>query len=305
MQKTAYVYVPAGSATNFAIGLRESIWGWRSAALDKADSRAIVSDLGVGDYLVFGHHGPSSRVAVGGWADAHLRRIVVSQIIRPLYTDQAPVWPDDVYPERVDLDVLSDDPASTLTLPPDAMEALRMSANKQGTAMFAGADALLTIAAAPDPHVDASVEDEPLELGAIEFDGSTDVVRAMLGRREQAKIRRAKFGTQARLTCSLCGRTLPRALVRIAHVKRRSMATHAERLDMDNVIAACNLGCDALFEDGYIYVDPDGVIQPGSKAATLPDLAIAAKTLQGTRCREHTARTDPFFEFHRQKIAGI
>ncbi|GAA3019715.1 hypothetical protein [Streptosporangium longisporum] len=297
MSKTAYIYVPRNSITNFTIGIDNGVWGWHSATLDKADGRKIVASLEIGDYLLFGHRGPNSRVAANGWHDAHLQRVVVGQITRPLYTSTSQVWPDGIYPERVDVDILSDDTDVTgAMLAADAMEALRMSANKQGTAVLGSSDAVLALAVTrqeTDPQ-DASKPGEPLTIN-----GSTDVIRIMLGRREQHKLRGAKFGKRTLLTCALCGRTLPRPLVRLAHIKLRSRATHTERLDLNNVMVACLAGCDALFECGYIYVDSEGFIRSSVPESDLSDVGKLTRELAGRRCVEHNADSDKYFAFHR------
>ncbi|MET8047761.1 hypothetical protein ABZU75_09150 [Streptosporangium sp. NPDC005286] len=304
MSKTAYVYVPRNSITNFTIGIDNGVWGWHSATLDKAGGRKTIASLEVGDYLLFGHRGPNSRVAVQGWRDAHLQRVVVGQITRPLYFDDSSLWPDDVYPERVDVDILSDDTDVTGSmLAADAMEALRMSANKQGTAVLSSSDAVLALAGI---RQDTDPQDA-LELGGLlTIDGSTDVVRMMLGRREQQKLRRMKFGMHPLLTCALCGRTLPRKLVRLAHIKLRSRASHTERLDLNNVMSACLAGCDALFEYGYVYVDNEGIIRSSISETDPSDLGKIAEELAGRRCAEHSADSEKYFAFHRtETVKGL
>ncbi|MDP9864873.1 MULTISPECIES: hypothetical protein [Streptosporangium] len=300
MSKTAYVYVPRNSIINFTIGIDNGIWGWHSATLGKAGGRETIVSLKTGDYLMFGHRGPNSRVAADGWRDAHLQRVVVGQITRPLYTDASQVWPDDIYPERVDVDILSDDTDVTgAMLAADAMEALRMSANKQGSAVLSSSDAVLALAAT---RQDAHPQDASKLGDLLTIDGSTDVVRMMLGRREQQKLRGAKFGKRTLLTCALCGRTLPRKLMRLAHIKLRSRASHTERLDLNNVMGACLAGCDALFEYGYIYVDNEGVIRSSIPETDLSDLGKLARELVGRRCAEHNADSDKYFAFHRAEV---
>jgi hypothetical protein len=46
-----------------------------------------------------------------------------------------------------------------------------------------------------------------------------------------------------------------------AHIIPRALCTEEERRDFDAVaMPACLLGCDALFEHGYLTVGADGVI---------------------------------------------
>lgn len=137
MPKTAHIYVPSPSRENLEIGLDQGLWGWRRSALDRAGTRQAVQSLTEGDFLVLGHRGPNSRVAPGGWANATLQRVIVTQVSRPYFTDSTPVWPGDDYPERIGIDVLEEEqnvPGTALGT--DAMEALRLSANKQGAAVL-------------------------------------------------------------------------------------------------------------------------------------------------------------------------
>ncbi|MEV4078767.1 hypothetical protein AB0J43_00555 [Nonomuraea fuscirosea] len=308
MSKTAYVYVPRESAGNLAIGIDNNIWGWERDVLDRADGRAIARSLQVGDYLVLGHRGPSSRVKPGKWELATLGRVLVAQVTRPLYSATTVMWPDGtgkLYPERIDLDFVSDDrDVYGPVLGSDPMEALRMSANKQGSPLIASAEALLGLAehqAADEQGELDEFDDDPI----IVVDGSTDVARTAFARKEQRQIRRLKFGGRTALRCDLCGRTLPRRLVHAAHVKRRADASHGERLDLRNVMAACLFGCDALFEHGYVYVDADGLIRTSSTTAELEDLKGLADQISGRHCAHHRAETEAYFASHRAKIVNV
>ncbi len=65
-------------------------------------------------------------------------------------------------------------------------------------------------------------------------------------------------------SCSLCGRTLPEELLIAAHIKPRSACSEKERMDTRNVsMLACLLGCDALYELGYVVVGARGIIEVG------------------------------------------
>jgi hypothetical protein len=62
-------------------------------------------------------------------------------------------------------------------------------------------------------------------------------------------------------TCDLCGDKLPVQFLVAAHVKKRSVCSEGERLDIPAIaMVACKFGCDALFEEGYVAVDGQGVI---------------------------------------------
>jgi hypothetical protein len=295
MPQTAYVYVPLPSKGNLEIGLRDGIWGWKKATLDRSGNRGVVASLQAGDFLVLGYGGPNSRVPPGGWGRESMKRIVVGQVIRPLYISTSPVWPDDVYPERLDLEIL-DDHHDVSGLPYGAMEALRMSANKQGTAVKdSGTEALLMLA--------ATGSREATSLEGDEADFETDVMRWGFVRKEQKLLRTLKFGRADQIKCAICGRTLPARIVHAAHIKRREAASYAQRMDPANIMGACTLGCDALFEFGFIYVDEDGLVRVNPDAPQA--LAAAASGLEGERCDAFCGASEVYFEYHRTEIAKV
>lgn len=121
-------------------------------------------------------------------------------------------------------------------------------------------------------------------------------------RREQQKLRSARFGALVEISCALCGRVLPVVLVRLAHIKRRAEATRDERLRLENTMPACTLGCDELFERGYLIVDQLGTItvNPAKKAAS-PDLTDVLNTLGGREVQGYSASQQPFFSWHRDR----
>jgi len=85
--------------------------------------------------------------------------------------------------------------------------------------------------------------------------GSLDVQRKIATRREQAFLRDRLFEGREQGQCVLCGRTVPVDLLVAAHIKPRSRCTEGQKRDTLNVVPMCLLGCDALFERGYVWVD--------------------------------------------------
>lgn len=305
MPKTAYIYVPAPSRSNLAIGLNRGLWGWHRSTLDRATGRADVQSLMAGDYLVLAHKGPQARVPAGGWSDATLQRVIVTQVTRPYFEDTTPVWPDDVYPERIGLDVLADEQrVSGRTLGAEAAEALRLSANKQGTALVVGGTAALAQFATELPEAD---DDEEPALAAVPatltHSGADSALVQVLVRREQHKLRKAMLNGATAFTCALCGRHLPARFIRAAHIKRRSHATHEERLQMANIMPACLFGCDELFEHGYVHVTELGTVAVSGKADATADLTEAAKALDGRTVHGFGEQRAPYYAWHRQHIA--
>ncbi|ARX87062.1 hypothetical protein SMD44_06543 [Streptomyces alboflavus] len=299
MPKSAYVYVPTPSRGNFEIGLDRGLWGWRSSALDRAGARQEVRSLEEGDFLVLGHSGPNSRVAPGGWSDATLQRVVVTRVIQTYFTGTDPVWPDDDYPERIGIDVLEEEQeVRGAALGADAMEALRMSANKQGAAVLRpDAASVARFADALGP--DSGVPDD----GIVDHKGDHSALAQVFVRREQGKLRRKLLGGAREIPCALCGRVLPVRFIRAAHIKRRSAASRKERLMMANIMPACLLGCDELFEQGMVFVTDGGTVAASSRAKDARDLAAAVKLLEGHRVADYGPDRESFYAWHRSNIA--
>ncbi|MFI6797623.1 hypothetical protein [Streptosporangium canum] len=138
-------------------------------------------------------------------------------------------------------------------------------------------------------------------IPGLDHEGATDVVRTVIQRREQSKLRRRLLKGRTSAMCDLCGRTLPAAYLRAAHIKRREDADDAERHDLAIAMLACVLGCDALFEEGEVYVDEHGVVRarctPTGPSTDLPAVVTA---LDGLHCAAHSPQSEPYFRAHRQ-----
>ncbi|MFE3386999.1 hypothetical protein [Streptomyces anulatus] len=305
MPKTAYIYVPAPSKKNLEIGLNHGLWGWKSATLDRATGRPDVQSLEIGDYLVLAHIGPQARVPAGGWANATLKRVIVTQITQPYFQDKTEVWDDDTYPERIGIDLLTDEANVTgQTLGDQAAEALRLSANKQGSALvYPGTAALAQfVTELPTAHEDEQQPQLSGEPEVVTHAGADSALVEVLVRREQSKLRRKMLNGAATFVCALCGRALPVRFIRAAHIKRRSQASREERLQMSNVMPACLLGCDELFEHGYIHVTDTGHVAVSDKAGEHPALKEAADLLAGNSVGGYSEHRASYFAWHRNNI---
>ncbi|WP_320537691.1 hypothetical protein [Pseudarthrobacter sp. IC2-21] len=127
---------------------------------------------------------------------------------------------------------------------------------------------------------------------------TTDIAGAMFRRAEQRYLREAllaRYGNQ----CAICGRFLPKNLLIAAHIKLRSQSSHRDRLDFAAAaMLACSLGCDALFERGYLTVDDGGLVR--TTPWDDPELLSVLDKLGGSRCLAFSEATKENFEFHRQ-----
>lgn len=117
-------------------------------------------------------------------------------------------------------------------------------------------------------------------------------------RNEQGKLRKALLGGRHEATCAMCGRLLPNRMLIAGHIKPRSKCSEEERRNYRTVaMLICALGCDALFEWGYIVVHGSGVIGRGRTTET-PDLEHLVERLVDEKCSAHTEETAPNFAAH-------
>lgn len=142
-------------------------------------------------------------------------------------------------------------------------------------------------------------EDSPSAAADFTWTGeSTSIIRATLARREQTALRQHLLTGAAHGTCALCGRELPSELLVAAHIVPRHRLTDDERRALNRVaMLACVLGCDALFELGYIGVDNSGTVQTLSNPEG-SDLAAFVNGFSGHRCTAHSAATAAGFAEH-------
>jgi hypothetical protein len=135
----------------------------------------------------------------------------------------------------------------------------------------------------------------------VTFEGDLARGRTIEERGEQAGLRRILLGGADTVACALCGDIYPVRFLWAAHIKKRGLCADSERRDLLHIaMAACVFGCDALFEAGYIGVSKDGIIISASDLDGT--VARRVRDLRG-RCRHaHTARSEPYFRWHRDNV---
>jgi hypothetical protein len=122
-------------------------------------------------------------------------------------------------------------------------------------------------------------------------------------RKEQAFLRAYLLKGQMTGCCVLCGRLLPSELLVAAHIKPRSRCTRDEKLDFDNVATLmCTLGCDGLFEKGFIYVS-DGKVREGVRPLPTESLKVAVNVLVG-RSVPHWPSGSTYYSWHAKQFGG-
>lgn len=81
----------------------------------------------------------------------------------------------------------------------------------------------------------------------------------------------------------------------------RAECSDEERNDLRNVaMLACSLGCDRLFELGYVTVGPDGTVVAASPVEGA--LAEQLAQLEGRMTGAHHAGSAGYFAWHREHV---
>ena len=74
-----------------------------------------------------------------------------------------------------------------------------------------------------------------------------------------------------------------------------------EKRDINNVMAACKLGCDDLFEKGYVTVR-DALIVAEQPSVVTERVRKAVADLESRRVNGWSELNQPYFEWHRRSV---
>ncbi|WP_031463669.1 hypothetical protein [Paenibacillus polymyxa] len=148
---------------------------------------------------------------------------------------------------------------------------------------------------------DISEEEYEQELLQFEDHDNLDTNRLGKGRKEQSFLRKQLFKNKKVGVCGICGNQYPVDLLVAAHIKKRSKCSRDEKLDFRNIVMPmCKLGCDDLFEKGYITVC-NGKIQRNSKKEYTPHLFEKVVQIETSECLYWNENTRKYFEWHQQQ----
>lgn len=152
---------------------------------------------------------------------------------------------------------------------------------------------------------DAGQNEEATASAANIWSGDETYRRVMaFQRKEQHSLRRKLLRGRENAACDLCGKELPAGILVAAHIMPRRGLPEKERKDFDSIaMLACSLGCDKLFEDGYVAVDGSGRIVAAREPGT-GDLSKHISALVGRSCGAHNDRTAPSFANHAALVVG-
>ena len=98
-------------------------------------------------------------------------------------------------------------------------------------------------------------------------------------------------------TCAFCGQRFPVSFLVTAHIKKRAYCTHEERINPDIAMPLCTMGCDQLYEKGYITVR-NGEIALLKRSPSSEYIKEYLNRVKGRSCSYFSELTRPFFEWH-------
>lgn len=294
MSETFAAYVPAAAPgpQNLETGLSSETWGWRSELAGK--HLGTVRNLASGDGIILASGAPSPRVPPGEWTEVAFKQFYLAGVTEGHHLGDSPLWSDEVesdsiiYPERIKFELIAEAPRAETTSP-EIAEALRLSANTKGAPVRVGRPATDEVERTKDHGIEV-------------FSGDLDALRLVKTRKEQSLLQKHLFAGLITGTCALCSKDLPVDLLHAAHIKRRSKCSFDERRNLDNVMAACTLGCDELFERGYIFVDQSGTMRAAPTESD--ELREILKGYAGLKIGIHSPSNASFFEWHRKDRTG-
>ncbi|ADV66142.1 hypothetical protein [Deinococcus maricopensis] len=125
-----------------------------------------------------------------------------------------------------------------------------------------------------------------------------DVLRLAKFRIEQGKLRASMLQGRDILACCICGEEYPATSITTAHIKKRSLCSPSEMRDINVVAPMCYLGCDHLFEHGYVVVDAHGKVRQNRQTAAT-GLSARIVALDGLDCLGITAGNANYYAWHR------
>lgn len=158
-----------------------------------------------------------------------------------------------------------------------------------------------TIAGQPVEWLNAP-QDPKGFLRIAKIPGALDREHTTRGRVEQGYLRSLLFKGKDFHKCALCGRPFPIELLVAVHIKPRSECSAGERRDAAHIVfPLCQMGCDLLYERGYVSVADSGrIVVTRSKEITRP-VRAHLRNLKGKRCPSWNPKTENYFRWHYER----
>ena len=148
---------------------------------------------------------------------------------------------------------------------------------------------------------DVSREEYEKEVERL-IEGELDKKSQGTSRKEQSYLRKILFKGRKTAKCGICGNEFPVELLVTAHIKKRAECSKPERLDVNNIVTPmCKLGCDDLYEKGYILIR-DGIIMKNYKKLMCPIVHDYLDKMDNTLCISYNNDNEKYFDYHNNKF---
>ena len=127
---------------------------------------------------------------------------------------------------------------------------------------------------------------------------SLDAVYQAHIRKEQGYLRWKLLGDASSGKCGICGNDFPVRFLIASHIKKRAECTDQEKADIPSIaMPMCLMGCDALYETGYVTVGNGQVKVSNTNHAGLTELL---RKLDGNPCTYWSADREKYFTWHKK-----
>ncbi|MDC0303608.1 hypothetical protein OAL15_01215 [Flavobacteriales bacterium] len=134
-------------------------------------------------------------------------------------------------------------------------------------------------------------------INRIEELKETETTILSTRRLEQGYLKKILFGNKTIGVCACCKKEFPTSYLVTAHIKKRSACTLSEKKDPSIVMPMCKLGCDELYERGYISVSNAHFVDMEKKPNS-PSLQNHIEMVKGEKCEYHNDKTKAYFDWH-------
>jgi len=131
----------------------------------------------------------------------------------------------------------------------------------------------------------------------------TDAEYSAVRRKEQNHLKKILFKEKKIAVCSICHKEYPVSIMVAAHIKKRAVASPEERTDYNIVMPVCKMGCDELFERGYISVC-DGKVVGLNKKPSSRSLTEYISAIKDNVCSFYNEDRKEYFRWHHNHHSG-
>lgn len=121
-------------------------------------------------------------------------------------------------------------------------------------------------------------------------------------RLEQNIFSKYLFSKKSKSRCAICSKVYPNSIMVAGHIKKRSLSNELEKRNLNIIMPICKIGCDDLFERGYIYLDSRGYVTLNKEKELSADLTKYLKTIINEKSWYYNKDNAKFYDQHRKIV---